>query len=163
MRIGKEEVLRILEEKGIPYERYDHIPVFTVEEADRVGMPEHMTDTKNLFLRDKKTGKYYLVIMEAHKPLNLKELKGKLGAKALSFASPEELWECLALIPGSVSPFGVLNDKEHRTLVVFDEALREEPHFGAHPNENDCSLLLAVRDVDRLLTEAGSEVLYLPL
>ena len=161
--IGKKEILSLLTEKKIPYEKYDHIPVFTVAEADQVAMPEYMTDSKNLLLRDKKTDSYYLVIMEAHKPLDLKTLKVLLGAKTLSFASPEDLMKYLGLIPGAVSPFGILNDAEHKVLVIFDEALRGALNFGAHPNENDCTLLLAVSDIDRLLTEFGSRVTYLAL
>lgn len=162
-KIGKKEIFEILDEKNIAYERHDHIPVFTVAEADEVSLPDYTVDSKNLLLRDKKTDSYFLIIMGAHKALDLKALKTALGAKSLSFAQPDRLMEYFGLIPGAVSPFGALNDKEHKVLIIFDEELRGASHFAAHPNENDCTLLLAVSDIEKLLTDFGARVLYIPL
>lgn len=162
-RIGKKEIFEILNEKNIVYEKFDHIPVFTVAEADMISFPDYTADSKNLLLRDKKTDSYFLIITGAHKALDLKTLKTALGAKSLSFAAPDRLMEYFGIIPGAVSPLGALNDTEHKVLIIFDEELRGASHFAAHPNENDCTLLLAVSDIEKLLTDFGACVIYMPL
>lgn len=162
-RIGKKEIFEILNEKNIVYEKFDHIPVFTVAEADMISLPDYTADSKNLLLRDKKTDSYFLIITGAHKALDLKTLKTALGAKSLSFAAPDRLMEYFDIIPGAVSPLGALNDTEHKVLIIFDEELRGASHFAAHPNENDCTLLLAVSDIEKLLTDFGARVIYMPL
>ena len=161
--IDKEALFRLLDEKGIEYERYDHIPVFTVEEADQIVMPDYMDDTKNLLLHDSKGKQYYMVILDAHKSLNVNELKKTLGAKKLSFASADDLMRLTGLIPGSVTPFGVLNDEGHEIITIFDAPLEKAKKLGAHPNLNDCTILVAVSDIAMLIREAGGEVRFVEL
>ena len=107
----------------------------------------HFAVVKNLFLRDDKKRNYYLVVMPEDKPANLKALRVALEARPLRFASEEDLHGILGLRGGAVSPFGVLNDEEGKVQVVFDEALRDWPAVGVHPNDNTATLRVPLSDL----------------
>lgn len=98
-------------------------------------------------MRDDKKHNYYLVVMPEDKPANLKALRAALGARPLRFASEEDLQGILGLRGGAVSPFGVLNDEEGNVQVVFDEALRDCPAVGVHPNDNTATLRVPLSDL----------------
>lgn len=123
----------ILKELNIEYEEVSHEKVMTVEEAMNL---ENMIDgigSKNLFLTDKKN--YYLVILEENKRANIKELANILECKKLSFASSERLKEVLDLEEGSVTPFGIINDKDNKVVLVIDKDLIGKKLLF-HPNTN---------------------------
>jgi Ala-tRNA(Pro) deacylase len=103
------EVLRSLD---IPFEVHHHPPVYTVEEAEKHWESVKGTHCKNLFVRNKKGNRHYLVILESSKRADFKELNRQLGEDRLSFASPERLKRFLGLEPGAVSPFGLINDSD---------------------------------------------------
>ena len=106
----EQAVYDVLAELQIPFERHEHPPVFTVEEANQHWAGIDAAHCKNLFLRNKKGTIHYLVILEHRKQADLKRLVDRLGDDRLSFASPERLMTHLGLTPGSVSPFGLIND-----------------------------------------------------
>ena len=147
MTFGKEEVCAYLDSRGVVYDRVDHEAVFTMEAMDALALPFANVVVKNLFLRDDKKRNYYLVVMPEDKPANLKALRTALGARPLRFASEEDLQGILGLRGGAVSPFGVLNDKEGKVQVVFDEALRDWPAVGVHPNDNTVTLRVPLSEL----------------
>ena len=110
MNDPEREVLDCLEALGIPYVRHVHPPVATVAEAERYWTDLRGAHCKNLFLRNNKGNRHYLVIAEASRRVDLKALTRTLGEDRLSFASPERLKRYLGLEPGSVSPFGLIHD-----------------------------------------------------
>jgi Ala-tRNA(Pro) deacylase len=146
-----EQVRRVLDEMRIPYEQYTHPPVFTSEEAAEhwAGIPA--TRVKNLFLRNKKGNRHYLVILEIGKQADLKHLVKLIGDDRLSFGSPERLMAALGLTPGSVSPFGLLNDPLAAVRVILDEDLRGADRLIFHPNINTASVTISVPDFVRFL------------
>ena len=157
------DIYEVLAELGIPFQKHEHPPVFTVEEAD-----DHTGDlpgarTKNLFLRNKKGDRHYLVTLESRKPVDLKALRKMLGESSLSFASPERLREHLGLTPGAVSPFGIVNDRERKVVVVIDGELWREELLNYHPNDNRATLTLSRADFQRFLEHCGNEVRILEL
>ena len=109
-----------LEELGIPFTRHEHPPVATVEEAMVHWGGIDATHCKNLFLRNQKGNRHYLVILTHSKKADLRAVADQIGDGKLSFASPERLMTHLGLTPGSVSPFGLINDREHAVRVVID-------------------------------------------
>ena len=156
-----EHVCRALDAMGITYERYTHPPVFTSDEAAEhwAGIPA--TRVKNLFLRNKKGNRHYLVILEIGKQADLRHLVTIIGDDRLSFGSPERLMSALGLTPGSVSPFGLLNDPAHAVHVIVDEDLRRAERLIFHPNINTASLTIAVADFERFLAARGNHVRWI--
>src|SRR5437899_1177747 len=113
-----------LEALGITYTRHEHPPVATVEEARRHWAGIEATHCKNLFLRNQKGTRHYLVILEHSRTADLRKVADQIGDGKLSFGSPERLMKYLGLTPGSVSPFGLINDRRHVVEVVVDRDLR---------------------------------------
>jgi Ala-tRNA(Pro) deacylase len=157
------KVLEALDRLGVAYVRHEHPPVFTVEDADKYWTALRGTHCKNLFLRNKKGNRHYLVIAPTSKAVDLKGLNRALREDRLSFGSPERLKRCLGLEPGSVSPFGLINDKAKEVRVVLDEDLRASPSLGFHPNINTATLDISFADFERFLAFCGNEVRYLKL
>ncbi len=160
---GQKIVFDTLNFSGIPYQIVEHEAVYTVEDIDKLNLSEKGGILKNLFLRDAKGKRHFLVCAMEDKPINLKELKVKLGTSNLSFASEERLMDHLGLRPGSVSPFGVLNDEARAVTVVFDSGLEGRQSLGVHPNENTATLFLAFDDIKRVVREHGNPILVLEL
>lgn len=151
----REKVLSALAEAGVAYEIIDHPAVYTMEEMDALHLPHGKGIVKNLFLRDPKGRRFFLVSIPEDKRADLKALGGLLGVK-LSFASEEQLIEKLGLEKGSVTPLGVLNDGSGTVEVLFDRDIQALPVMGIHPNENTATVFLAPGDLVRLIQGHGN-------
>jgi Ala-tRNA(Pro) deacylase len=151
-------VYAALDALGIRYERYEHPPVFTAEEAAEhwSGIPG--TQCKNLFLRNKKGSRHYLVILEISKQADLRHIAKLVSDDRLSFGSAERLMERLGLTPGSVSPFGLINDADRSVKVLVDSDLRSADRLIFHPNINTASVVVSWRDLERFLESRGNSV-----
>jgi Ala-tRNA(Pro) deacylase len=156
-------VLEALETLAIPYVRHEHPPVATVEEAEKQWAGLKATHCKNLFLRNYKGNRHYLVIAPVTRGIDLRRLNAQLGEDRLSFASPERLRRWLGVEPGSVSPFGLINDAGRHVQVVCDAALRSSAALGFHPNVNTATLEIALADFEKFLAWRGNSVLWLEL
>ena len=154
-------VYAALDALGIAYERYTHPPVFTAEEAavHWAGIPA--TRVKNLFLRNKKGDRHYLVILPIEKQADLRHLVRVIGDDRLSFGSPERLQAQLGLTPGSVSPFGLINDGHHAVRVIVDADLQNAERLIFHPNVNTASVTIGIEDFRRFLESRGNPVRWL--
>ena len=155
-------VLRTLTERNIPYQLWEHPAVYTIEEMDALDLPAPEAVVKNLFLRDAKGRRYFLVVLSKEKQADLRALGERLGVK-LSFASSERLAACMGLEKGSVTPFGVLNDQERKVEVLLDQDLRTRPLVAVHPNENTATVALAPEDLLQVLEDHGNSVTWLEL
>jgi len=157
------KVLEALDALAIPYVRYEHPPVATVEEAEKHWSGLKGTHCKNLFLRNYKGNRHYLVIAPVTRGIDLRRLNAALGEDRLSFASSERLRRWLGVEPGSVSPFGLVNDETRHVQVVCDESLRSSEALGFHPNVNTATLEIAFADFERFLAARGNAVRWLEL
>ncbi len=157
------EVLEALDGLGIAYVRHEHPPVATVEEAEKHWGALKGTHCKNLFLRNSKGNRHYLVIAPVTRGIDLRRVNAALGEDRLSFASPERLRRWLGLEPGSVSPFGLVNDGTRHVRVVCDAALRSSGSLGFHPNVNTATLEISLADFERFLAARGNDVRWLEL
>lgn len=157
------DIYKILKQLKIDYEKYDHPAVFTVEEAEKYDRGIDGGKTKNLFLRNKKGDKHYLLIVESNKMTDLKKLAFLVKEKKLSFASPERLKETLGLIPGSVSPFGLINNTDKSVEVIVDNGLLKYEKLGFHPNINTATIVIKTDDFKRFLNWVGNNVIYMDL
>jgi Ala-tRNA(Pro) deacylase len=159
--LGPDDVYACLQELNIAYEAHGHPAVFTAEEAAVHWAGLHATAVKNLFLRNKKGNRHYLVILPIEKQADLRSLAKVIGDDRLSFGSPERLMAQLGLTPGAVSPFGLLNDAAHSLIVVVDADLRAAERLIFHPNVNTASVVIAERDFERFLAERRNVVRWL--
>jgi len=148
---------------GIPYVRHEHPPVFTVEEAEIHWREVRATHCKNLFLRNNKGNRHYLLVAGASRPVDLKALVRAIGDDRLSFGSPERLMKHLGLAPGSVSPFGLLNNAAHDVRVVVDAALKTADRLAFHPNVNTATLEISRADFEKFLAQTGNPIRWLEL
>jgi Ala-tRNA(Pro) deacylase len=145
-----------LAELGIAFERYEHPPVATVEEASRHWTDIEATHCKNLFLRNQKGDRHYLVILPHSKRADLRAVADQIGDGKLSFASPERLMTHLGLTPGSVSPFGLIHPQARGVRVVVDRDLKSASRLSFHPNINTRTFVIAGPDFLRFLEVCGN-------
>lgn len=152
---GKQEIRAFLEERGISFQWVEHEAVYTIDEMEALGLEDMEDIAKNLFLRDQKGKRHFLIVIKGYKQANLKELGERLGIGRLSFASEERLEKYLKLKKGSVTPLGILNDEERAVEVFFDEDFLGKT-IGVHPNENTASVYLSTEDLLEIIREHGN-------
>jgi Ala-tRNA(Pro) deacylase len=145
---------------GVPFERYEHPPVFTVEQALEHWAGIDAVHCKNLFLRNKKGDRHYLVVAAHTTAVDIATLADRVGESRLSFASPERLAAHLGLTPGAVSPFGLINDSAGSVRVVLDTTLKSAARVGFHPNVNPATVVLSFADFERFLARRGNPVMF---
>jgi Ala-tRNA(Pro) deacylase len=155
---NEQKVYDALSELGIPYSRYEHEPVYTVAEAEQLEADIPGKHCKNLFLRNKKGDAHYLLILEASKRVDLKNLSKQIGSPGLSLASGERLERYLGLKAGSVSPFGLINDHGKQVTVLLDSDIVNSETVNFHPNVNTATLIISYRDFEKFLTWCGNRV-----
>ena len=125
----------------------------------KIPMPHPEADAKNLFVREDKTQNYYLITVKGDKRADLKALRKAEGLRQLKFASAEELESVLHLIPGAVTPLGLLNDETCRVTLYLDSYFLQPPALvGAHPNDNTATVWLRTEDLVRLIEAHGNPV-----
>lgn len=161
--MGKQEVVALLNERGVTFDMVEHEAVYTMEGMDELQLPFAQEVVKNLFLRDDKKRNYYLVVMPEDKPANIKELRATLEARPLRFASEEDLAKYLGVIAGAVTPFGALNDPEGIVQVVFDEDLRSYSGLGVHPNDNTATLHVPLDAILAIYDEREIPYRFIPM
>ena len=155
--MNKTETYQYLKDKGVSYEVTEHGAVYNMEELAAVDLPYPDCDAKNLFVRDDKKRNYYLITVKGEKRVNLKEFRKAHGLRNLSFASPDDLEKIMGLIPGAVTPLGLLNDEEKKVIFYLDQEF-EESLIGVHPNDNTATVWMQSKDLIMLLKEHGTEV-----
>jgi len=151
-------VYAALDALGIAYERHEHPAVFNADDASRYWNPIAGTQCKNLFLRNKKGDRHYLVVLEISKRADLKDLVKLVGDDRLSFGSPDRLMAKLGLTPGSVSPFGLINDTDGSVRVLLDRDLRGADRLIFHPNINTASVVVSWADLEKFLATRSNSV-----
>lgn len=160
---NKEKVLQVLKDLDISYEMIEHPPVPTIEEAMRYWEQIDATHCKNLFFRNHKGNRHYLVILRADRELNIRDLEQKLKQGKISFASPKRMQKYLGLEGGSVSLFGIINDNENHVHLFLDAALEHAEKISFHPNDNTASLIISNDSFHRFLQWSGNGYEFLQL
>ena len=156
-------VYAALDALGISYERHEHPAVFNAEDASKYWEPIAGTQCKNLFLRNKKGDRHYLVVLKISTRADLKDLVKLVHDDRLSFGSPERLMAELGLTPGSVSPFGLLNDPDGSVRVLVDQDLRGADRLIFHPNINTASVVVSWADLEKFLATRSNTVKVISL
>lgn len=157
----EEPVYARLAQLGIAFDRYEHPPIATAEAAGTHWTAIDAVHCKNLFLRNQKGSRHYLVIVEHTRRADLRHVADQIGDGKLSFASPARLLTHLGVTPGSVSPFGVIHDRERHVQVFLDRALASAGRISFHPNINTRTIVLAFSDFERFLSAEGRTARYI--
>jgi len=157
----EQKVYDVLKKLDISYTRHEHPPVFTVQEAQLAWKNLEGARCKNLFLRNKKGSRHYLVILEAEKIADIRTLEQRLGESRLSFGSDSRLMKYLGLKKGAVSPFGLINDTEKEVRVIIDQDLKDESSIHFHPNVNTATVGLSFKDFEKFLSWCGNSINFM--
>lgn len=145
---------------GIVYTKVEHKKVYTIDEMASIGFKNTEAIAKNLFIRDDKKQNYYLVTISGEKRIDLKEFAARFATRKLSFASEDDLYNILGLTKGSVTPFGLLNDKEHKVTFCIDRCF-EHKSIAIHPNENTATVWILTADLLSLLQKTGCKIRWI--
>lgn len=156
---NKNQLFKFLDTLAISYELFDHLPVYTVEEAAQHAHHVPGAACKNLFLKDSKK-RFWLVVACADTKIELKNLSKQLAAPELRFASAELLMEHLGILPGSVTPFGIINNISKNVTVIFDTALQQQSLVGFHPLENNATVVLNPDDLIKFIQASGNSMIF---
>ena len=155
----EQNVYDTLDQLNISYQRHEHPPVYTVDEAAKYWKGISGVHCKNLFMKNQKGKTHYLVVMKDSKKVDFKGLAKVVGEK-LSFASERRLEKYLGLKTGAVSPFGLINDAQHEVNVVVDSDLKASKKINFHPNVNTATVTIAYEDFEKFLESCGNSVQY---
>ncbi len=150
------ELLETLDRINIKYENHEHPAVYTVEEAALHHDGIEGVHSKNLFFKDKKK-QLFLVVTLSEKPIQIKEVAKKIGAKSPSFGKPDLLAEVLGVIPGAVTPFAVINDESCRVKVILDEEMMENELLNFHPIVNTATTTINSKDLVKFMEHCQQE------
>ena len=152
--MNKQQIYEYIKQRNIWYEITEHEAVFSMKEVSNIEIPYPEADAKNLFICDDKKRNYYLITIRGNKRANLKKFKQENNTRSLSFASEKDLKDILGLVPGSVSPLGVLNNKENNVNIFIDKDFTKEPYIiGIHPNDNTATVWLKTKDLIKIIEE----------
>jgi Ala-tRNA(Pro) deacylase len=153
----RSDLMAMFADLGLETTTFDHPPVFTVAESKDIKAKIPGGHTKNLFVKDKKDN-VFLIVAEGDAAIDLKRVHEKIGAQGrVSFGKPELLLELMGLTPGSVTPFGVINDTGGRIKVVLDAAMMEHEVLNYHPLLNDATTSIKREDLVRFLKATGHD------
>lgn len=151
MNTNEQKLYDILNFLEIKYIKYEHKPLYTCEDAKELDMNITGQHCKNLFLRNRKGDVHYLVILDESKTIDLKALSKQIESSSLSFASEERLFKYLQLKPGSVTPFGLINDIEREVIVLIDKDIVNKSPINFHPNVNSATLGISYDDFEKFI------------
>jgi Ala-tRNA(Pro) deacylase len=160
---NEKKVYDALEQLEIPYIRYEHIPVYTIADIDILNMEMKGLHCKNLFVRNHNGNIHYLILVSHEKKADLKNIASQIGSTRLSFASEERLMKHLGLTPGSVTPFGLLNNEDKKVRVLIDNDLRNSDCILFHPNVNTASISITHDDLIKFIRWRGNEFGYVKI
>jgi Ala-tRNA(Pro) deacylase len=160
---GDPRLYRILDELNIPFTCFEHPAAPTIEEAMKYWVDIEATHCKNIFFRNHKGNRHYLVILEHTRELKIRDLEQRLKQGKLTFASDERLMKHLGLTPGSVSPFGLINDPAKHVHLFLDKNLRNAERISFHPCINTASVVIPFSGFEKFLEWTGNGYEYLDL
>ena len=157
--MNKQKIYDLLIQKNIPHEITEHEAVYNMAEVAMIKLPYPEAEAKNLFVRDDKKQNFYLITVKGDKRVDLKQFRKEHNTRSLQFVSAELLMDILGLIPGAVTPMGLLNDKECKVHWFLDKAFTDELNLiGVHPNDNSATVWMKPEDLVDLIKEHGNEM-----
>ncbi len=159
----KEDVYNKLRELEIPFEITEHQAVYTINEMKKINEMKIEDVCKNLFLRDDRGKRHFLLVMSEEKTADLKSLRDQICSSRLGFASEERLSKYLGLTKGTVTPLGILNDKNHEVELLFDIDLAGRKRLGIHPCDNTATVWLSFDSLKKIIDHCGNPFRFVKL
>ena len=157
--MNKQQIYDYLNQENVWYEITEHEAVYNMAELSNIEIPYPEYDAKNLFVRDDKKRNYYLITVKGDKRVNLKEFRKNNNTRPLSLASADDLMEIMGLIPGAVTPLGLLNDTECKvTLFLDNDFIGDLGLIAVHPNDNTATVWIKANDLVTLIQQHGNTV-----
>ena len=154
----QEKVFKVLNDLNIEYQLINHPAAFTVEDMDKLDMNQYGDVCKNLFLRDDKGKRHFLVVMNKDKKADLASIQAQLGCNRLGFASEARLFKYLQLHKGEVTPLGIINDSDAVVEVVLDHDLIGKNKLGVHPNDNTATVWISFDALQKVIEQNGNTI-----
>lgn len=158
--VGPDEIIRMLEEKGIPYSLIEHKRVFSIAELDEIDADEKDSIVKNIVLCDDKKKSFFLLTVPPHMRIDMKALRTVLSSRPLSFLAEERLHALLKIGKGEATPFALLNDEGNLFSFILDSSLLDT-RIGIHPNDNSKTVFINSLSLLEVLKEHGEKCLIL--
>ncbi len=163
MPASSDDLLAYLDSLAIASTTVEHPPLHTVEESQALRGDIPGGHVKNLFVKDKKS-RLFLLVLGEETPVDLKRVHERIGAQGrVSFGSAELLEEVWGVKPGAVTPFGAINDREAKVTVVLDAEMMRHERLNFHPLVNTRTTGLAARDLLVFLRATGHEPMIVEL
>ena len=159
----RDKVFNWLNSHNIEFTWYEHPEAPTIEIARQYWRKDGSKHCKNLFFRNHKGNRHYLVCFDCDQALAIHDLEHRLHQGKLSFASEQRMDRYLGLQPGSVSPFGLINDTEHHVHLFLDKNLQQEHHLSFHPNDCRATVVISREEFERYLSVVGNTYEYIEL
>ena len=159
----RQRVFDFLAQHDIEYTMYEHPEAPTIEIAREYWRADGSKHCKNLFFRNHKGNRHYLVVFDSERTMAIHDLEQRLHQGKLSFASEERMEKWLGLRPGSVSPFGLVNDEQNHVHLFLDANLREQASLSFHPNDNTATVVISREMFQRYLQAVGNSYEYIDL
>lgn len=158
-----DKVLKFLDDNNISYSWYTHEEAPTIEIARTQWRADGSKHCKNLFFRNHKGNRHYLVVLDCEYNLDIHDLEQRLHQGKLTFASPQRMERFLGLTPGSVSPFGLINDTENHVHLFLDKNLQRQESLSFHPNDNRATVVISQNEFLRYLGCVGNSYEFIEL
>lgn len=163
MKNGDPKLYQLLDQLDIAYEYIEHPPAPTIEIAKQYWEGHDAQHCKNLFFRNHKGNRHYLVVLHCDQNMNIHQIEKMLKQGKLTFASEQRLMKWLGVTPGSVTPFGLINDTEKHVHLFIDEKLQEAERLSFHPCINTASVIVSRTDFVRFLEHCGNSYEWISL
>ena len=166
MTMNKERIDKVLDYlngKGYKYDYYEHPEAPTIAIAKQHWRDDGSKHCKNLFFRNHKGNRHYLVVLDCEQDLDIHDLEKRLHLGKLTFASPARMEKYLGISPGSVSPFGLINDAENHVHLFLDSNLTKYESLSFHPNDNHATVVISKEEFARYLQEVGNSYEYIEM
>lgn len=161
--MNKQNILQELNDNNIKYEVINHPAVYTAKEADGYVKDYDFGRVKNLFLHTANKKYYYLLLINENSRLDFKKFRDEVQTSRVNMATEDELKEKLDLTPGSVSPFGLLNNKEKDVELIIQQKILDDDYISVHPNENTATVILKTIDLISFFEKKGYKIRILDL
>ena len=158
---GDPKLYQLLQELDIPFEYLEHPEAPTIEIAKRYWAGHDAKHCKNLFFRNHKGNRHYLVLLDCDQNMDIHAIEKQLHQGKLSFASEQRLMKYLGVMPGSVTPFGLINDTDHHVILFLDSRLKDAESLSFHPNDCRGTVVISQTAFQQYLSCVGNKVEYI--
>ena len=156
MEEREKRTYEFLDNLGVPYEKYEHEAIMTIEAAEELDKKMGLEICKNLFLSTRHSTEIYLLLMVGSKKFNTGKVSKQINVPRMTFAGYDYMLEYLDIRPGSVSPLGLMNDKGNNVNLLIDEDVLNMEKIAVHPCVNTATLVINTKDlIEKILPACG--------